>query len=55
MSRQWSFLKRVEHAGRAHEMTTASKPGQYAILCWACPHDGINLPDNWRNVDPRFL
>ncbi|KAH7904935.1 hypothetical protein BJ138DRAFT_1106403 [Hygrophoropsis aurantiaca] len=55
--RQWTFLKQMKRAGRAHECTgpAGTKPGECAILCWACPHDGINLPTNWRDVDPKHL
>ncbi|KAJ7104597.1 hypothetical protein C8R44DRAFT_887052 [Mycena epipterygia] len=28
--------------------------GGLAVLCWACPHDGKNLPDGWRDVDARY-
>lgn len=24
------------------------------MLCWACPHEGINLPPNWQDVEPRW-
>ncbi|KAJ6463803.1 hypothetical protein C8R47DRAFT_1224959 [Mycena vitilis] len=59
MSRQYAFLKRMERAGRAHdpEGVLNTKRGQAAVLCWPCPHDGINLPDGWKNVSAewRFL
>lgn len=29
--------------------TTA--PGELAVLCPACPHPDINLPDNWEDVE----
>ncbi|KAJ7122475.1 hypothetical protein C8R46DRAFT_1050549 [Mycena filopes] len=56
MSRQWAFLKRLLHAGRAHDMRMAkgTKCGECAVLCWACPHDKINIPDGWRDVAPEF-
>ncbi|KAJ7854120.1 hypothetical protein B0H13DRAFT_1903764 [Mycena leptocephala] len=44
MARQWSFLKRVEK----------TKSGQCAVNCWACPHNGCNLPENWCEVDPKY-
>ncbi|KAJ6448587.1 hypothetical protein C8R45DRAFT_1132896 [Mycena sanguinolenta] len=35
----------------------ATKPGECALLCPACPHPGINLPAGWRDVpnEKRFL
>ncbi|KAJ7301593.1 hypothetical protein DFH08DRAFT_978614 [Mycena albidolilacea] len=35
----------------------ATKPGEVALLCPACPHPGINLPPDWHTVPAhhRFL
>ncbi|KAJ7765179.1 hypothetical protein B0H16DRAFT_1310155, partial [Mycena metata] len=59
MSRQWAFPVRMKRAGRGHDKAgvAATRLGQGAVACWACPHDGRNLPDGWRNVDAklRFL
>lgn len=56
MQRQWSFLKRVRRAGRVHDAAgiKATKQGECAVRCWACPEDGVNLPSNWRDVDDKF-
>jgi hypothetical protein len=27
------------------------EPGGLAVQCPACPHSGINLPENWEQVD----
>ncbi|KAJ7076255.1 hypothetical protein B0H15DRAFT_790828 [Mycena belliarum] len=56
MARQWSFLKRLRRAGRGHDPAgpDATKLGECAVNCWACPHDERNLPPDWRNVDPKF-
>ncbi|KAJ7046287.1 hypothetical protein C8F04DRAFT_1173231 [Mycena alexandri] len=56
MSRQWAFLKRLLHAGRAHDplLVKGTKNGACATLCWACPHDNINIPEGWRDVAPEF-
>ncbi|KAJ7107309.1 hypothetical protein C8R43DRAFT_905798 [Mycena crocata] len=57
MSRQWAFLKRCKRAGHAHDpagLEATKNNGACAVLCWACPHDGINLPEGWRDVDPEF-
>ncbi|KAJ7436806.1 hypothetical protein B0H11DRAFT_1754347 [Mycena galericulata] len=57
MSRQYAFVQRVRRAGRGHDAAgvNATKLGELTVMCWACPHDGRNLPDDWRDVDPKFL
>ncbi|KAJ7805460.1 hypothetical protein B0H14DRAFT_3485136 [Mycena olivaceomarginata] len=59
MARQWAFLKRIKRAGRGHDPAGVDKTklGECTVMCWACPHDGRNLPENWREVAPayRFL
>ncbi|KAJ7825687.1 hypothetical protein B0H13DRAFT_2241198 [Mycena leptocephala] len=56
MARQWAFIKRLQRAGRGHDVTgvDSTKLGECAVSCWACPHDGRNLPANWRDVDPKY-
>ncbi|KAK7019006.1 CxC2 domain-containing protein [Favolaschia claudopus] len=56
MSRQFAFLGRLMRAGRAHDAhgVEATGRGECAVLCWACPQEGMNLPDRWRDVDPQF-
>ncbi|KAJ7248910.1 hypothetical protein B0H12DRAFT_1203047 [Mycena haematopus] len=56
MTRQYSFLTRLRRAGRAHDPNgvVSTKEGECAVLCWACPHDGKNLPEGWRDVAPQF-
>lgn len=56
MQRQWAFIKRLTRAGRAHDPkgVQATKPGECAVRCWACPEDGVNLPPNWRDVGNKF-
>ncbi|KAJ7854415.1 hypothetical protein B0H14DRAFT_3650472 [Mycena olivaceomarginata] len=55
MSRQWAFLKRIKRAGRAHDPLglSATVLRECAVRCWACPHDGRNLPMDWRDVNPK--
>ncbi|KAF7315023.1 CxC2 domain-containing protein [Mycena indigotica] len=59
MARQFDFLKRMKRAGRAYEADgmATTPPGGLAVLCWACPAEGRNLPEGWRNVKPsqRYL
>lgn len=56
MFRQWAFLKRLKRSGRAHDPNgiKSTKVGECAVLCWACPHEDINLPPQWRDVDPQW-
>ncbi|KAK6971927.1 CxC2 domain-containing protein [Favolaschia claudopus] len=56
MTRQWAFLKRLMRAGRGHDKlgVGATALGECAVRCWACPHEGRNLPEGWREVDPKY-
>ncbi|KAJ7019601.1 hypothetical protein C8F04DRAFT_1214300 [Mycena alexandri] len=56
MSREYAWLKCLLHAGRAHDPLGLqnTKNGECAVLCWACPHDNINLPEGWQEVSPEF-
>ncbi|KAJ7588021.1 hypothetical protein C8J56DRAFT_889867 [Mycena floridula] len=49
----------MKRAGRGHEAggIAATKAGETAVLCWACPQVGINLPSDWKDASPadRFL
>ncbi|KAJ7126214.1 hypothetical protein C8R44DRAFT_618370 [Mycena epipterygia] len=56
MARQWAFLKRLKRSGRGHDPAgvDATRLGETAVWCWACPHDRRNLPTNWRDADPKY-
>ncbi|KAK7031325.1 CxC2 domain-containing protein [Favolaschia claudopus] len=56
VTRQFAFLKRLKRAGRAHDVSgvAGTKSGECAMLCWACPQEGRNLPQGWREVSPEF-
>ncbi|KAJ7080875.1 hypothetical protein C8R43DRAFT_965666 [Mycena crocata] len=47
---------RLKHAGRGHDPNGvwATRNGELACLCWACPLDGINLPEGWQEIAPEF-
>jgi hypothetical protein len=51
MTRQWQNLHLLKRAGRGHDPSedriAATKPGECALLCPACPHPGKNLPPGW--------
>jgi hypothetical protein len=40
--------------GNVPEGLVNTKKGECAVLCWACPHNDINLPKGWRDVAPEF-
>ncbi|KAJ7028878.1 hypothetical protein C8F04DRAFT_1265444 [Mycena alexandri] len=56
MARQWAFVKRVRRVGRGHHPggVGATKLSETAVRCWPCPHDKRNIPEDWRDVDPKF-
>ena len=56
MARQYAFIQCVRRAGRGHDPAglAATKAGECLVNCWACPHDGRNLPPEWREVDPKY-
>ncbi|KAI0060333.1 hypothetical protein BV25DRAFT_1783282, partial [Artomyces pyxidatus] len=49
MARQWRHIMMMKRAGRGHdpEGIEGTKPGECAVMCPACPHPGINLPEDW--------
>lgn len=53
MTRQWRYFKSTRRAGCGHFVggTETLEPGGLAVECPACPQDGHNLPDNWRDAD----
>ncbi|KAF7972629.1 hypothetical protein HWV62_17380 [Athelia sp. TMB] len=56
MFRQFAFLKRLKRSGRGHDPagTAATPLGGCAVLCWACPHERINIPSHWEDVDAKY-
>ncbi|KAJ7798239.1 hypothetical protein B0H14DRAFT_3492715 [Mycena olivaceomarginata] len=54
MTRQWQHLMLLKRGGRGHDpcddQVNATKPGELALLCLACPHPEKNLPENWRDI-----
>ncbi|KAJ7776683.1 hypothetical protein B0H14DRAFT_2631689 [Mycena olivaceomarginata] len=54
MTRQWQNLHLLKRAGRGHDPSedriAATKAGECALLCPACPHLGKNLPPGWETV-----
>ncbi|KAJ7029952.1 hypothetical protein C8F04DRAFT_916776, partial [Mycena alexandri] len=56
MARQFAWLQGLLRAGCGHNPKgiAATQPGETAVDCWGCPHDGRNLASNWREVDPKY-
>lgn len=50
MIREWQYLKLLKRAGRGHSLSgiQGTKPGELALSCPACPHPGVNLPEDWK-------
>jgi hypothetical protein len=53
--RIWRHLKLLKRAGRGHDPAgiDATKPGQCAVECPACPHPNRNLPEGWESATPE--
>jgi CxC2 like cysteine cluster associated with KDZ transposases len=51
----WRHLKMLERAGRGHDPAgvEATKFGECAVECPACPHPEKNLPDDWKSAPPE--
>lgn len=49
MVRQYRHVKMLARAGRGHDPAgvSATKPGEIAVKCRACPQPGVNLPEGW--------
>ena len=52
MARMWKNLKLIIRGGRAHDPTGVSgtQLGELAVVCPACPIDGVNLPSDWKEA-----
>jgi hypothetical protein len=55
MTRIWRWMKRLKWAGYAGSTKKVNevKPGELTLFCPACPQQGINIPDNWRDDKAR--
>jgi hypothetical protein len=52
--RQFRHIKMMKRAGQGNleDGTSNTSPGELAVVCPACPYPGINLPNDWENVEP---
>ncbi|EEB89867.1 hypothetical protein MPER_11993, partial [Moniliophthora perniciosa FA553] len=57
MVRQWRHIKMGKRAGRGHDPSglAGTERGGTTVLCRACPHPGINLPENWEKSPASVL
>ena len=57
MSRLWRWMKRLKWAGYGHNQKDPLKPepGSLANFCPACPQVGINIPENWKDDENRWV
>lgn len=53
MTREWRVFKSGRRAGCGHFVGgyASLEPGGLVVECPACPQDGRNLPENWRDAD----
>jgi hypothetical protein len=56
MVREWRHLKMLKRAARGHDPAgaAATKEGELAVLCPACPQPGMNLPEGWQDAPPHI-
>lgn len=50
--RQWRNLKLLKRAGRGHDPAgvAATREGECAVVCPACPQPGKNLEPDWKEA-----
>jgi hypothetical protein len=50
--RQWCEVKCMKRAKRGHDPggVWATKQGELAVMCRACPQPDYNLPDDWNEI-----
>ena len=54
MAHEWRHLKMLKRTGRGHDPNgiAATKAGECAVLCPACPQPGKNMTPGWENESP---
>ena len=52
MNRQFAHLKMLKRAGRGAFLdgVAGTAAGELAVVCPACPHPNVNLPENWESM-----
>ncbi|KAF8871241.1 hypothetical protein BD779DRAFT_1613963 [Infundibulicybe gibba] len=59
MIRIYRHIKMLKRSGKGHDPggAMATKPGECAVMCPACPQPGMNLPPGWEHAETskRYL
>lgn len=57
LARQWAFLQRVRRSGLGMDGKGLenARPGCLAVVCWACPRPGVNLPTGWQSSNTPYV
>ncbi|KAJ7136981.1 hypothetical protein C8R44DRAFT_552414, partial [Mycena epipterygia] len=53
IARQYRMTLMMKRAGRGHDPSgvNGTAQGELALRCRACPQDGRNLPEGWKDID----
>ncbi|KAF9503088.1 hypothetical protein BS47DRAFT_1374499 [Hydnum rufescens UP504] len=56
MVHEWKHLKLLKCAGCGNDPmgVTGTSPGGLTVVCPACPHPNINLPEHWDDAPPEL-
>ncbi|KAF9541075.1 hypothetical protein CPC08DRAFT_650715, partial [Agrocybe pediades] len=57
MTRLWRWMKKLKWAGYRHNKKNPlqAAPGKLANFCVACPQNGKNLPDDWKQRSEQWM
>jgi hypothetical protein len=55
VSREWRVLISHKRFGFGYGQGEEQKPGSMAIFCALCAQPGINLPEDWREYENRYV
>jgi hypothetical protein len=53
--RQWRALISRKRFGFGYEENEGTKPGSMAVFCALCAQPGINLPNDWKEYENRYV
>jgi len=51
----WRDISARIRAGYGHHPGKPVMPGGLAIFCPACPQPGVNLPEDWRTDNKKWV
>jgi hypothetical protein len=55
ISREWRALISRKRFGFGYEKSEEQKPGSMAVFCALCAQPGINLPEDWKDYENRYV